>query len=381
MKIVHVISNLGKGGAEKLVVDLCNELARASENRVFVCVFYEREGKPSFKHELSPEVTYINLEKKRKVDLAFQWRLIRFLRKTRPCVVNSHLSGVVLYLYLPMLLLRKMSFFHTIHNMAQEETPNKILQIIRKFFYKYCGLIPVSISHITGESHTQLYHVNSEMIYNGIRKQKPTERFEVVKSEIALYRQKPEVPVFLSVGRINSPKDQKNFKLLVDVFCKLRRNGIKAILLIIGDDQSPGKETLQALLSIKPDSVFFLGPKDNVVDYMLLSDYYCLSSVFEGLPVTVIEALSQGLPVLSTRVGGMPELILHGRNGLLVDNPEVKAYYKQLINMLSWSEEQKAAIQKNNRQKYEQQFDIEITGRNYYNMYITYTQNKQTCAA
>lgn len=374
MKIVHVISNLGKGGAERLVVDLCNELARNPGNTVYVCVFYEKEGQPTFRDELSAEVNYVNLSKNRKIDLSFQIRLLKFLMKIRPDAVNSHLSGTILYLYLPILLLKKIRFFHTIHNLAEEEVPNRFLQRVRKWIYGTGKLVPVSISLTTQKSHTILYGVDSKLIYNGAKQQITTPLLGAVQQEIQTCKKTGATKVFLSIGRINSPKDQKNYKLLVEVFNKLHGKA-DAILIIIGKDDSPGQSSLEALLKSKKDNVFFPGAKNNVADYMACADFYCLSSKFEGMPITVIEALSAGLPVLSTNVGGIPEMITSGENGILVDGINEEAYVEALMKMMAWDQNTLQTVKTSNQKKYKDMFEIHITSQNYETMYREYQKN------
>ncbi|MES2132265.1 MAG: glycosyltransferase [Bacteroidota bacterium] len=375
MKIVQVISSLGKGGAERLVVDLCNQLAETPGAEVFLCVFYENENQPSFKNELKEKVRYINLSKKGKIDISFQIRLIRFLLKLKPNAVNSHLSGTILYLYLPILLLKKIKFFHTIHNLAEEETPGKFLQKVRRFIYRTHKLVPVSISTITQKSHSNLYRINSVLIYNGVKKQEATMHYPSVKQEIESYKKNEATKVFLSIGRINSPKDQKNYKLLLEVFKEALQHHINVILVIIGADNSADQLTLNQLLDIKPDTVFFVGAKHNIVDYMLNADVYCLSSKFEGLPITVIEALAYGLPVISTNVGGIPELITDNENGLLVDQMNANAYFTRLKDIIYWDKNKMETVKAANVNKYNTNFSIEIACRKYYEMYLKY-ENK-----
>jgi glycosyltransferase involved in cell wall biosynthesis len=369
LKIVHVISNLGKGGAERLVVDLCNELACMPGNTVYVCVFYEVTDQPTFKNELNEKVHYVNLCKKRKIDAGFQLRLLQFLKTLSPDVVNSHLSGTALYLYLPVLLLKKIRFFHTVHNLAQEEIPNRFLQKVRKYIYGTGKLIPVSISLATQQSHTALYGVSSKLIYNGAKQPLTTAGFGAVQQQIQTWKKTGATKVFLSVGRINSPKDQKNYGLLVEVFNNLYDTA-DAILIIIGKDNSPKQSSLETLLKLKKDNVFFTGAKDNVFDYMGCADFYCLSSKFEGMPITVIEAMSAGLPVLSTKVGGIPEMITSGVHGILVDDINEQAYGAALMEMMSWSQDKLQAVKASNIKKYRQLFEISITSRNYEAMYM-----------
>lgn len=376
MKIIQVISSLGKGGAERLVVDLCNKFSTEKDVEIVLCVYNEKNNEPTFKNELLKSVKYINLNKQNKSSLLFQIDVFRFLLKEKPDVVNSHLSGAVIYLYIPLLFLRKILFFHTVHNLAVEETTTPYLQKIRKVIYKTKKLTPISISKITKLSHSKLYNIDSELIYNGVNKTSSTGEFDSVVTEVNRLKDNTDTKVFLSIGRINAPRNQKNYALLLSVFEKLKLNNINAILLIIGADNSENTSTLNELLKIKPTNVYFLGTKNNISDYMLNANYYCLSSTFEGLPITIIEALEKGLPVLSTNVGGISEMITDNENGLLVNNFEIETYYQKVLELLSWNETKILNIKNNNIDKYNTMFSIEVAANNYLNTYNSKLKNK-----
>ena len=74
------------------------------------------------------------------------------------------------------------------------------------------------------------------------------------------------------------------------------------------------------------DKIHFLGEKDNVNDYMMCSDAFCLSSQYEGLPISLLEAFSYGLTPICTPVGGIPDVITDGVNGYLSCGMDVKDY-------------------------------------------------------
>jgi glycosyltransferase involved in cell wall biosynthesis len=376
LKIVQFISSLGKGGAERLVVDLCNELANNSAVQVFLCTYNEYGHQPNFKDEISPAVTHINLRKNGRFNFSFQVRLIRFLRKEKPDIINSHLSGTVLFLYIPALFFGKIKFFHTIHNLAEEELPGKFMQFLRKLIYKTNRIQTVSISNTTELSHLKLYGKQSPVIHNGVKKKEKTPKFEEVINELNAFKEGKDTKIFLSIGRINSRDDQKNFGLLVDVFKALDKAQFPAVLIIIGSDTSSDKETLNALIKRKSKNVFFIGSRNNISDYMLNSDFFCLSSKFEGLPITIIEALSFGLPVISTNVGGIGELINDNENGFLVDSLELNSYYKKITELLRWDQNKLASTRLKNQKKFEDHFNIKKTSKDYLSLYIKYMKNK-----
>jgi glycosyltransferase involved in cell wall biosynthesis len=378
IKIAHFISNLSLGGAERLVVDLSNELIKDKSIELFVCVYSENSN--SFKGELNDSIKYLNFNKKYKIDFIFYFNLFKFFLKEKPNIVNSHLSGTILYLYFPMFFFKKILFFHTVHNLAQEELPNSFLQKIRKYFYQRKNLIPISISEATRQSHYELYNVDSSIVENGIIKKSKTEKFKEVQNEIELLKCNNDTKVFLSIGRINSPKDQKNYSLLIEVFKRLYSNHINVILVIIGVDSSKDQRTLKNLIAIKSDNTHFLGHRKNVTDYIITSDYYCLSSKFEGLPVTIIEAFSHGLPVISTNVGAVSEMVKDNVNGLLINDFKVDNYYNKVIEILNWNEDKRQKVRENNLNDFNRKYEIEITCKEYMKLYNTYlVKNKIAC--
>ena len=136
--------------------------------------------------------------------------------------------------------------------------------------------------------------------------------------------------MFIHVARFHS---QKNQQLLVDSFNHLAAENIDFTLLILGNgyDCEAGKE----LQKIACDKILFLGEKSNVNDYLLCSDAFCLTSIYEGLPISLLEALSCGVTPICTPVGGIPDVIEDGVNGYLCDDLSVEAYVDTVIKFIN----------------------------------------------
>ena len=125
--------------------------------------------------------------------------------------------------------------------------------------------------------------------------------------------------VFLTAGRLS---DQKNQKLLIDAFHELLSEQVHAKLIILGD--GPNKECLNQQvkqLGLEND-VSLLGNVDNIEEYMARVDVFILSSLYEGLPLVLLEAMAAGLPIISTDVGGVKDIVTD--NGILVPSMDVK---------------------------------------------------------
>jgi glycosyltransferase involved in cell wall biosynthesis len=84
---------------------------------------------------------------------------------------------------------------------------------------------------------------------------------------------------------------------------------------------------------VSSDDVYFIGTVDNVVDYLLCSDIFCLSSKFEGLPISLLEAMSVGLISSCTPAGGITS-VLNNKYGYVSDNFSTDSYVKSLENSI-----------------------------------------------
>jgi glycosyltransferase involved in cell wall biosynthesis len=125
-------------------------------------------------------------------------------------------------------------------------------------------------------------------------------------------------PRILSVGRLAAPKD---FRTLVGALAQLPRGAAEA--LIVGD--GPDRAQLEAEIARLglAEHVLLAGERRDVPELLAGADLFVLSSRSEGLPVSVLEAMAAGLPVIASRVGGLPELVADGETGMLVEAGDV----------------------------------------------------------
>jgi glycosyltransferase involved in cell wall biosynthesis len=129
--------------------------------------------------------------------------------------------------------------------------------------------------------------------------------------------------VVLHVGRLSTPKNQP---LLLRTFVEIKKRSPEAVLLISGSGEEADK-----LLSIVRDEsisdVRFLGelPHSELPSLYTAADVFLLTSSWEGMPNVILEALSCGVPVVSTRVGAVPSVIENGKCGFICDGGDAKA--------------------------------------------------------
>jgi colanic acid/amylovoran biosynthesis glycosyltransferase len=125
------------------------------------------------------------------------------------------------------------------------------------------------------------------------------------------------LPHLLCVGRL---VDLKGQSLLIEALVELTRRGTRAVLTFVGDGPKRVELEELALELGVADRVRFVGAvgQDAIGDLYRSADVFCLPSLAEGLPVVLMEAMAFEVPVVSTRIMGIPELVDDGRSGLLV---------------------------------------------------------------
>ncbi|MEM4402525.1 MAG: glycosyltransferase, partial [Candidatus Caldarchaeum sp.] len=141
------------------------------------------------------------------------------------------------------------------------------------------------------------------------------------------------VGIVTMVGRLAPPKD---FETLITAWEGLKAPGWQ--LWIVGE--GPLRLRLEELVHAKglDERIKFLGERRDVPDILKASDIFVLTSRWEGMPLTLIEAMLAGLPVIATRVGGVPELVEDGVTGLLVPPKDALTLRSALERLLSSAE-------------------------------------------
>lgn len=362
MKILHIVPDLHGGGAQKFCIDLCNELSK--EHDVTVCSLFDVEEYMFMADALNPSIKRITLHKKLGLDISIFFKIHRLIRSGNYDCVNTHLRG--LFYSILAIVMNKTKYFHTVHNMANSET-DKTHRFIYKILFKFFNVTPIGISKKVSESIQIEYGSEFNiLIDNGTKQHKPTNQIEHVREEIQSYKKNINTKVFLTIGRI---APQKNYKMLVDVFNQLLAEEENISLLIIGKDDEIGDPILKQLLKIAKPGIHFLGMKQNIADYLYCSDAFCLSSLYEGLPITLLESMSLGIIPICTPAGGIVDVLDDMQNGLLSTDFSSESYYLKIKQFLSLTEKSKIILSNNALRNFKDSYDITRTAKKYVECY------------
>ena len=330
MKILEVIFNLSPGGAERFVVDLSNELAMTDEvillaiNKDIIDV----ENRNFYKFDLSPKVEYRCLQQPNGISLKKSWTIYKAFKAINPDVIHLHGCPMPYFCILAIVLLcRRIKFFQTIHSDLNNGYVNWFYKLLFGVLSRTGLYGIIALSEQNNEQVKRTYpNAKSACIPNGRSPICRTSEFDKVKDEMLMYKLNEDSLIFIHVARFNP---QKNQMLLIKSFNKFIERGANADLVCIGVGYD--SEEGRALQAQACRRVHFIGPRKNISDYMLASNIFCLSSDYEGLPITLIEASMAGLPSISTPVGGVHGIIKNEINGIISNDHSEKSYIQSLF--------------------------------------------------
>src|SRR3989344_4451458 len=330
MKILYGITKSNFGGAQRYVFDL----ARAAQERGHdVSVLCGGDGllAPKLKAENINVITLDKLERDISItkEISSFFQILKFLREEKPDIfhINSSkmgglgaLAGRIMNLYWKLTARSfKLKAVFTSHGWAFNEPRPGWQKILIKFFTWItilCAHKTICVSEKTKKDVERWPFVKNKLvvIYNGISKFDLAERED--KSFI--------------VGTIAELHRIKGLDILLTAWSKFIRKH-PARLLIVGEgEERKNLENMAHNLGIS-GSVNFKGFVDNARSLLSSFDIFCMPSRSEAMPYTLLEAGLAELPVIATPVGGIPEIIESGINGVLVPPEDSEALFSTLI--------------------------------------------------
>jgi sugar transferase (PEP-CTERM/EpsH1 system associated) len=312
--IAHLIYRFDIGGLERVMVNCINAMQNSDYKHVVIALTEVSD----FSTHLHENVEVYQLDKKSGKDLASHWRLFKLLRKIKPNILHTYNLAAIEYHPVASLAGVK-GHLHAEHGreISDPEGLNPKHNLLRKLISPFIDyFVPVS-TDLDGwlKNIVKIPARKVKLIRNGIN----TQVFNLTKIADNAVR-------FIHIARFNPVKDQANllraFALLVN---KHTLKPTDVNLTMVGDGElMTSLKALTAELSLN-EYIHFTGARNDIAELLASADIFVLSSIAEGIPMTVLEAMSAGLPIISTRVGGLPELIEQGTNGYLVEKENTAA--------------------------------------------------------
>ena len=307
-RVMIVVHGLETGGAEMMVLHLARELSRAGHPVRVVSLHGDDTDVAGLMRRAGVDVVALN--KAGGPDPRTVLRLRAQMRDFSPAVVHTHLP--VLEYVLPAVRLygRRVKVIHTVHNIAREETRHRVLREVNRRAFSH-GVVPVALNEEVRSSICREYAL-------------PPSAVPVVGNGIDLdaFRGPQRRGLrgagarLLCVARL---APAKNHALLLRTVARLRESGRDVSLTLVGDGPLRGALEERARELGISERVRFAGRRTDTAAFYRDCDLFVLLSDYEGMPMSIIEAMASGLPVVATRAGGVAELVDDGVNGALVE--------------------------------------------------------------
>jgi glycosyltransferase involved in cell wall biosynthesis len=294
-----------------MIAGLVRSLDRQEFTPAVVSLYGETAG------GLEPElraacIPLFHLGKKRGFDARMFPRLLHVIREFRPDILHTH-NYVLRYCWPMARLARVPAIAHTVHNVADREVDRLGLLLQSVAFRK--GVAAVTIAEEVSASFRRTYGFQeAALIPNGI----DVSRYAAPMVSRAEWRRAAGIPetdlVYLSVARFSPQKDHET---LLRAFAEGPAKMAGTRLALAGDGGLRGEIERRVLELGLAGRVTFLGRRADMPETLAAADVFVLASRWEGNPLSVMEAMAAGLPVVATRVGAVPELVRDGVDGLL----------------------------------------------------------------
>ncbi|MBR3289717.1 MAG: glycosyltransferase family 4 protein [Clostridia bacterium] len=316
MKIMQIIPVFSMGGGEIMCETLTTELVRRGHQVLAVSLYSDETDITRRLQKSGIDVRFLG--KKRGLDLSCLFRLRRLIRRWKPDVIHTHLYALK-YAALAKAFLR-IPGVHTIHNVAEREATGND-QKLNRFFYRRRMALPVSLSDEVQGTVTALYRLPPErcpVILNGVDLTKCTPKTGYA----------PHDPIrLIHVGRFS---EQKNHECIIDAVSKLPRGAYRVDLW--GEGERLDEIRDRVAQSGLADEIIFNGTTTDTYRELSASDIFLLPSKWEGVPMSIIEAMGTGLPIIASAVGGVPDMLMHEHSALLIrpNAGELKAAIERL---------------------------------------------------
>jgi glycosyltransferase involved in cell wall biosynthesis len=366
--VLTLVDHLGRaGGAERLALEIATRLDSSRFRSSLCATRFDATREPNDDEGAAlarlrdAGASLLALGRTRPAELR-QWRpLAAYLRSEHVDVVHAHMFGSNVWGTIIGRLVGVPVVIAHEHTWSFQGAPLRRL-LDRELIGRFSDAF-VSVSREDRRKMIEIEGIPAErirFIANGITPEAPTPGRDL-RAELGLDSE----PVIGAVGALRA---QKAYDVLIRAVADLRAGYPGLRVLIVGD----GSEEARLRASIAElglqETVLLLGRRLDVADVLAALDVAVCSSRFEGSPLAVMEYMEAGLPIVATRVGGVPDLIDDGVHGLLVE-PENPAALAGAIRSLLEDRERASAMGARARERRRSEFDLDVMVHNFEALY------------
>lgn len=374
IRIIYVDDVFDFGGGEKHLLSLIDSLDSSRYEISVAC----REGSLLSENVNSRGLKVVCIKFRNKFDALGLFLFYRTLVKNRYDIVHlqdnrSHWIGAI-----AAKMARVPILIATVHmvNILRREDPSDFTVFLLKIADRIWSsmvdsIITVSESNRVALIEEKISDKKIKVIYNGVEPITPDPvKVETLKKECGIGGDD------IVIGTVSRLSPQKGLEYLVAAAYELINNGKNVCFVIVGDGPDSKKLALQVEKLNINNRIKFLGFKHNPMDYMAFFDIFVLPSIYEGLPIAIIEAISLSIPVIASNVAGVPELVYNAKNGFLVTPKDVEGLVVAIEKLVS-EKDVRHAMGQEGRRIYQEKFSLDQMVRKTEDLYKVFLNKKR----
>ena len=313
LRILHTIRQGQIGGGESHVLSVVQTMDRSQ----FEPIVLSFTDGPMVDQLVRMGVRVHVISSNRPFDLGTWPAVGRLLDEERIDVIHAHgTRGLSNTLWAARR--RSIPVIYTVHGWSFHAGQSSALHLLRLTAERFL----IANAHQTicvseanrNEGKRHIPNLNAEVVFNGIN----LKRFDPQSAQPdvrAAYGIRPDQFVIGFMARLTFQKDPLT---LIDAFCRLAADHPQAVLLLIGAGELQAEVDERIRQSGLGDRIITDGYRQDVPAVLRAMDVFCLPSLWEGMPIGLMEAMAMEKPVVATSVDGTVELVVDGDNGLLV---------------------------------------------------------------
>jgi glycosyltransferase involved in cell wall biosynthesis len=329
-KVLHVIYSLYRGGAERVIE---TQILGADRRRFEILVCSITGGGDLIHRMSNAGARVFLLNKRRRGDITTLTKLANLINVERVDLLHLHNSpGMFWGTLAQMLSGRRTPIVRTEHNPHLPDSMPRLYRALYPHLTRRARRV-ICVSDVVRRSFVEAYPALADRyveLPNGIRVQ-DFEKLPPRHECRAAFHLAPGERLIGTVGRMSPVK---NHRLLIEAFARVRERIPDVNLAIIGEGELRAKLADYAG-DLGVSEYVSLVKESKTIDYFYGAlDVFALSSDSEGMPLTLLEALASGVPVVATEVGGIPEVVTSGTNGYLVPKGSAEFLAKRIIELL-----------------------------------------------
>jgi len=369
-KSLHIITSLSIGGAETMLLRLIKHKPDLVKSTIIISLTDNGEiGR--ILESIGVSVISLGMHNWSSIFKAL-FKLKKIIQNEKPDIIHTWMYHANILGGIAALLAKNKNIIWSIRRSELTRNESLSTYIVMRIGAIFSGVIPKVVVCVaeSGLKNHQKYGYKSDnmiVIPNGFDLKK-LKHDQVIRKEIRKELNINDDEIIIGcVGRFH---ESKGYELLIASSIEVIKLHRKVRYLLIGRDLVQQNTILMEWINKTgfPDHFILAGEKNNVADYMSAMDIFCLSSITEGFPNVVGEAMASALPCVVTSVGDVEKIT--GNTAILVQPKNKKSLSKGLCEMLNMDNEKRHRMGLSGRQKIEKEYPIKLACEKHFNLYL-----------